>query len=146
MQGLKRRVTYVVLFEILAIAMTTYGLAFISGRDISQSSLVAAITSGLAIIWNFAYNAGFEYLESKYSRAGRSLIIRILHAVGFECGLAVMVIPMLAIALDISLLAALLTNIGIMIFFMVYAFAFNLAFDKVFGLPLSAQARIVNGK
>jgi len=27
------------------------------------------------------------------------------------------------------------------VFFLVYAFLFNLAFDRVFGLPLSAQGR-----
>lgn len=129
-----------VLFESIAVVITTCGLAFISGRDLSQSGLVAVITSVLAIIWNFIYNYGFEHLESKYSQGGRSLICRIIHAVGFELGLALMVIPMLAFALNISLLAALLTNIGIMLFFLGYTFFFNLAFDRVFGLPLSAQA------
>lgn len=141
MQGIKRRITYVALFEIVAIVITTYGLAFISGRDLAQSSVVATITSVLAIIWNFAYNMAFEYFEAKRRRTGRTLTIRVVHAVGFEIGLALVVVPMLAIVLDISLWTALLTNIGIMLFFMGYAFVFNLAFDKVFGLPLSAQAR-----
>jgi len=139
MQGLKRRVTYVALFESIAIVLTTYGLAFISGRDLGQSGLVAAITSFMAIVWNFGYNFIFEYVEAKMARSGRSLTLRAIHAAGFEIGLGLMVIPMLAFALDISLWTALLTNIGIMLFFLVYTFFFNLAFDRVFGLPLSAR-------
>ena len=140
MQGIKRRAAYVALYELIAVIITTYGLAYISGRDLAQSGLVAAITSFLAIIWNVGYNYGFEYIEAKLARAGRSLICRVIHAVGFEIGLALMVVPMLALTLKVSLLTALLTNIGIMAFFLGYTFVFNLAFDRVFGLPLSAQA------
>lgn len=141
MQGIKRRIVYVALFEVIAIALTTCCLAFVSGREIGQSGIVATLTSVLAIVWNFAYNAAFEYVEAKRARPGRSMLCRAAHAVGFELGLALMVVPMLAHVLRISLWAALLTNIGLMLFFMFYAFVFNLAFDKVFGLPLSAQAK-----
>ena len=141
MHGIKRRITYVALFELFGILFTTYGLVLVSGREAGQSSLVATITSVLAILWNFAYNAGFEYLEARMGSQGRSLPCRMMHAVGFELGLAMAVVPVLAFALDISLWAALLTNAGIMIFFMGYAFFFNLAFDFVFGLPLSARGR-----
>ena len=139
MQGVKRKIVYVTLFEIVAIIVTTFGLTHISGRDVSQSGLVATVVSILAIVWNLGYNTGFEHFEAKFSSGGRSFACRALHAVGFEIGLAVMVVPVLAIMLKIGLWAALLTNIGIMIFFMFYAFVFSLAFDRIFGLPLSAQ-------
>ena len=139
MQGLKRRITYVVLFEVIAIVVTTFGLTHISGRDVSQSGMVATVVSVLAILWNFGYNAVFEYMESKYGKGGRSLACRVVHAVGFELGLATMTVPTLAVLLGVGLMTALLANVGIMLFFMGYAFAFGLAFDRVFGLPLSAQ-------
>jgi uncharacterized membrane protein len=40
--------------------------------------------------------------------------------------------------LDISPTAALLANLGLLVFFFVYAIAFTWAFDRVFGLPASA--------
>ena len=141
MHGIKRRITYVALFELFGILFTTYGLILISGREAGQSSLVATIISVLAIVWNFTYNTGFEYLESWLNRKGRSFVCRLVHAVGFELGLAITTVPLLAFALGISLWAALLANVGIMLFFMGYAFCFNLVFDSVFGLPLSAQGR-----
>jgi len=30
-------------------------------------------------------------------------------------------------------------DLGLLLFFMVYTYAYNLAFDRVFGLPASAQ-------
>ena len=42
--------------------------------------------------------------------------------------------------LNVSLWQALILDLGLIVFFLVYAFLFNLAFDRVFGLPASAQA------
>lgn len=139
MHGIKRRILYVTLFELFGILFTTIGLIYVSGRAVEQSSLVATITSVMAIVWNFAYNTAFERIEAKLGRKGRSLVCRAVHAVGFETGLALAVVPMLAFTLDISLVTAFLANVGIMVFFMVYAFFFNLAFDSIFGLPLSCR-------
>lgn len=141
MQGIKRRVTYVALFELFGILFSTYGLVLISGRDPGTSSLVATVTSFLAMGWNYLYNSAFEYCESRLGRKGRSIVCRVLHAVGFEVGLATMGVPLLAFVLGVSLWAALMTNVGLMLFFMGYAFVFNLAFDFVFGLPLSARGK-----
>jgi uncharacterized membrane protein len=41
--------------------------------------------------------------------------------------------------LDTTFLNAFLANVGLLLYFFVYAIAFTWAFDKVFGLPQSAQ-------
>ena len=71
----------------------------------------------------------------------RSVLRRIVHAVGFEAGLVAMLVPLFAWVLGVDLLTALMLNAAMIVFFLVYAFLFNLAFDRVFGLPLSAQGR-----
>ena len=48
-------------------------------------------------------------------------------------------VPLMAWWLDISLLEALIADLAILAFFFVYAIAFTWAFDRVFGLPASAQ-------
>ena len=40
--------------------------------------------------------------------------------------------------LGISLVEAFVLDLGFLAFFLVYTFAFNLGFDRVFGLPASA--------
>lgn len=51
----------------------------------------------------------------------------------------VILLPLVAYWLDVSLWAALLTNLALFVFFFVYAFVFQWGFDKVFDVPLSAQ-------
>ena len=72
---------------------------------------------------------------------GRSIGLRIVHALGFETGLTFLLVPLFALILGISLWAALLFDLGAIVFFLVYTYVFNLAFDHVFGLPASAQRR-----
>ena len=55
-------------------------------------------------------------------------------------GLVVILVPLFAWWLRITLWEAFVLDLGLVLFFMVYTFLFALAFDRVFGLPASAQA------
>jgi uncharacterized membrane protein len=59
----------------------------------------------------------------------------VLHAALFEVGLTALLLPFVMLYLGIGPLEALLMDIGFAAFYMVYAFAFNLAYDRVFPLP-----------
>jgi len=142
MQGFKRRVVYATLYELLAIAFTTFGLTFIVGHGGVESAAVSVMASVIAFIWNFIFNALFERWEAKQASRERTVARRMAHAVGFEGGLVVMLVPVLAWYLGISLWEAFVLDLGLLIFFMFYTYAFNLAFDKIFGLPASAQTAV----
>jgi uncharacterized membrane protein len=45
--------------------------------------------------------------------------------------------------LDVSLWAALLTNLALFVFFFVYAFVFQWGFDKVFDVLLSRASQVL---
>ena len=139
MQGIKRRVVYVISFELLAILASSTLLRLFSGSSVVHAGIVAVASSVIALLWNLAYTALFEAWESRQARKGRSLLRRAVHALGFEAGLVLMLVPLFAFVLDISLPQALLYNLGMILFFLAYTFLFNLAFDRLFGLPLSAQ-------
>jgi uncharacterized membrane protein len=49
-----------------------------------------------------------------------------------------MLLPVMPPWLDISLAAAFVANVGLLVFFFIYAIAFRWAFDRFFGLPASA--------
>ena len=70
---------------------------------------------------------------------GRSLARRLMHGTGFEGGLVIILVPVMALWLNTSALNALLTNLGLLVFFFIYAIVFTWAFDRVFGLPESAK-------
>ena len=46
--------------------------------------------------------------------------------------------PLFAWWFDVSLWQALVMDLGLVVFFLCYTFAFNWGFDRVFGLPASA--------
>lgn len=139
MQGIKRKIVYITLYEVIAIAMSTTGLALLSGADMGHASEAAIAASAIAVVWNLVYNTLFERWEAAQAKRGRSLLRRVAHAIGFEGGLVVTLVPLFAWWLDISLWQAFVLDLGLIVFFLVYTFVFNLLFDRVFGLPASAQ-------
>jgi len=138
MQGWKRRVVYVTLYEGIAIALTGTVLALLGHGALD--SLVASVgASLLAVTWNLIFNAMFEAWERRQSVKGRSIRRRIAHAVGFEGGLVISMVPFFAWWLEVSLWQAFVMDLGFILFFLVYTFVFSWCFDKVFGLPASAM-------
>ncbi|MBX3654969.1 MAG: PACE efflux transporter [Ramlibacter sp.] len=138
MQGIKRRVVYVVLYEAIAIAVAALGLSAMSGHDLGSSTVLSALASAVAVAWNVVFNHLFEAWESRQTVRGRGLGRRIAHAVGFEGGLVAALVPLFAWWLEVSLWQALVMDLGLVVFFLIYTFVFNWVFDRVFGLPASA--------
>ena len=140
MQGIKRKVIYATLFELIAVALTGSLLMLLAGHDAGHAGVAAVASSLIALLWNLVYNTLFEAWEARQATRGRGWTRRAVHAAGFEGGLVVMLVPLFAWWLEISLWQAFVLDLGLVLFFMVYTFLFALAFDRVFGLPASAQA------
>ncbi|HGW3828210.1 TPA: PACE efflux transporter, partial [Acinetobacter baumannii] len=64
---------------------------------------------------------------------------RIAHAIGFQITLVMFLIPLIAWWMNISLVAAFWLDVAFIIIIPIYTFIFNWTFDKLFGLPASAQ-------
>ncbi len=140
MSPITRRLVYVGAYEAFAVAITSAALTAL-GHAPAQAGITAVSTSLIALVWNLAYTAGFERWEARQETRGRSLLRRVAHALGFEAGLVVLIVPTLAFLLGVTLLEAVILEAGLIVFFLVYTFVFNLAFDGVFGLPASAAAK-----
>lgn len=138
MQGIRRKLVYVTLYEVIAVLVSSAGLAWGAGSSLQHAGAAAVASSAIAIVWNLVYNTLFERWEARQSVRGRSLRRRIAHACGFELGFIVLLVPLFAWWLDIGWWHALVLDLGLSAFFFVYTFAFNWAFDAVFGLPASA--------
>lgn len=138
MQGFKRKFVFVTLFEVFAIALNTLILTVL-GHETMDSGWLAVACSTIAMLWNLCWNGAFEYWEARQADRTRTFYRRSLHATGFEAGLLGMLVPLFAYWLEIGLMDALALNVGLVVVFLIYTFMFNLTFDKVFGLPLSAQ-------
>jgi uncharacterized membrane protein len=138
LHGMRRRVVYVSIYELIAIAVATLGLAQFSSHGVAHAGVMAVVSSGIAVAWNFIFNTLFERWEARQAVRGRSLRRRVAHAVGFEGGLVFTLVPLFAWWFEITLWQALVMDLGLVVFFLCYTFVFNWGFDQVFGLPASA--------
>lgn len=125
-----RRIVYVTSYELVAVALTTLGLVVL-GFGGGGSGLVAVAASTVAVVWNYAWTTLFERWERRQVAQTRTLLRRIAHAVGFEGGLVVLLLPIVAWTLKVSLVQAFGLEIGLLAFFLVYTFAFAWLFDTV---------------
>lgn len=138
LQGTKRRVLYVTLYELIAIAAATLGLAVLTGQGAGHSGVVAVAASAVAVVWNVVFNWAFERWEARQAVRGRGIGRRIAHAIGFEGGLVFTLVPLFAWWFNVSLWQAFVMDLALIVFFLCYTFVFNWVFDRVFGLPASA--------
>ena len=142
LQGVKRKIIQAISFEVLAVIMVSPFVAMLFGKSLSNAAGLSILLSFLALFWNFAFNTMFEAWEIRQVNRKRTIKRRIIHAVGFEAGFAILVVPVVAYWLNITWQAALVTDLGLMLFFMFYQFGFQWAFDKIFGVPRSAMVNI----
>tara|TARA_R110002049_G_scaffold41156_4_gene124360 strand:- start:1720 stop:2154 length:435 start_codon:yes stop_codon:yes gene_type:complete len=134
----RRRILQAILYEVFAIAFVGPMLSIIFDKPPASTMGLAFVLSSIALGWNYVFNAIFERWESRQTVRGRSFTRRLAHGIGFEGGLVVILVPVMALWLNTSVLNAFLANLGLLVFFFVYAIAFTWAFDRVFGLPASA--------
>ena len=138
MQGIQRKLLYLSLYEGIAILLSSQMLRLITDQSVTQAGLMAVAVSLVAMSWNFIYNNIFEAWEARRSVRGRGFWVRVAHACGFEGGLLLLLVPLFAWVLQVSLAQALGLQLGMLVFFLFYSFAFTFGFDRVFGLPSSA--------
>ena len=139
MQGIKRRIVYVSLYELLVIMLSAVLLKWLSDADTADSLAIAIAASAIAVVWNMVFNYGFERWEASRQQQGRDLMSRTLHALGFEGGLLILSVPLLMWWLDIGLLQAIVMDFTLLVFFLFYTFIFTWVFDAIFGLPASVD-------
>ncbi|MDM9637944.1 PACE efflux transporter [Acinetobacter nosocomialis] len=143
MQGLKRRIVYVSSYEIIGMVISSVGLALLAGDSVEHTGPLSVMITTIAVTWNFIYNILYEKWEAQQENKSRTVKRRIAHAIGFQITLVMFLIPLIAWWMDISLVAAFWLDVAFIIIIPIYTFIFNWIFDKLFGLPASAQVNTV---
>lgn len=122
------RVLHAVVFEVVANVLVFFILIIFTSAAPSQSLLLTLVSSTLAIGWNYLFNLMFDSVQLRIGFK-KNLRMRCLHAVLFEAGLLLVLIPFAAWWLDITLFSGLRIESGLVLFFLTYAFLFNLLWD-----------------
>ena len=130
------RIRHAVLFELIGIAIFTPAAAWLFNQPIAHMGVIGIVSATVATVWNFVFNLGFDHaLVRLTGRVAKTMPERVAHAVLFEAGLIIVLIPMIAWYLGISMWAALMMDLSIVAFYLLYAFGFNIAYDRVFPVP-----------
>lgn len=130
------RIRHTVLFEIIALVLVIPLGTVLFGLSAADVGAVGAGSAVIAMVWNYLYNLGFDHaLRRLTGSVSKSWPVRVLHAVLFEGGLLIILVPPIAWYLGIGLLEALKLDLALAFFYVVYAFLFNLAYDLVFPAP-----------
>lgn len=132
------RLRQVALFEIGGLVLISPPFVWLSGVPAMDSIGLLLILALIAALWNGAYNTSFDWIEGRLTGRTadrRPWSLRAVHAVGFESGLLLMTLPVIVLWTGMAWLTALVADIGLALAYMVYAFGFNLAYDRLF--PIS---------
>ena len=129
-KSVRERFFHALAFELLAIAICAPLGAWLLGYSLAHIGLLTLMISLVAMTWNMIFNAIFDRAQRRLGFE-RTLVARALHAVLFEIGLLLAVVPLAAWWLDIGLWEAFVLDIGIALFFLPYTFLFNLAYDHL---------------
>ncbi|OEF23405.1 PACE efflux transporter [Vibrio rumoiensis] len=130
------RLRHTIGFELIGLVILIFGISKLFNMDMGKIGVLAVVFSIIATVWNYFYNILFDQAMLKHTgQLHKTTLIRIIHAIVFEFGLLFITLPILAWWLGISLIDALILDLGMVVFYLVYAFVYNLAYDKVFPIP-----------
>ncbi|MBK3440054.1 PACE efflux transporter [Pseudomonas sp. MF7448] len=142
MQGPSRKTLQAILYESIAVAVLSPSISLIYDEGLAHAGALSLMLSVCALLWNVLFNYVFECWEARQPQRARTLGRRLLHSLGFEGGLVLLLVPLVAWWLEISWWAALVTDLGLFVFFFFYALAFQWVFDRVFDVPESAKEQV----
>ncbi|WP_417794552.1 PACE efflux transporter [Terasakiella pusilla] len=143
MRTLSDRIRHTMMFEIMAILLTTFLGGWITGLEMAEIGMLGVFFSLIAMTWNLIYNYLFDLWNNKYRDAqAKTVILRVIHASIFEVVLFVIGIFLTMWWLEVGLWYAIILDAGLSLFFLVYAFLFNWGYDIVFPIPQSTQEEV----
>jgi uncharacterized membrane protein len=136
------RIRHAISFEVIGIIIATPLAAFAFHLPGGDSAVIVVASATVAMLWNYVYNLGFDHAMQRLTGGtAKTTRIRVAHAVLFELGLLMIMLPLVAWYLQIPIWQALVMDIALALFYMGYAFVFNWAYDRVFPLPEWKEAK-----
>lgn len=135
------RLRHTICFELIGLAILTLGIAKLINMDMTKIGVLAVAFSIIATVWNYFYNILFDKAMLKHTgQLNKTVAIRIFHACLFEAGLLVITLPIMAWWLEIGLMEAFILDLGMALFYLIYAFVYNLAYDRIFPVSQAKPA------
>lgn len=131
------RLRHTVFFELILLIICVPLLSLLLDQPMGHVGAVSLMLSLAGATWNYVYNYLFDHALIRLNKPlyPRSTKLRTVHAVAFELTLLFITVPAVMIMMNFSFMQAVMLDIGFVFFVPVYAFAYNIAYDRIFPLP-----------
>jgi uncharacterized membrane protein len=139
MRSTKSRIAHAISFEIIGLVLLALIGTWALDRPMEEIGTLAIVGATVAMIWTYLYNLLFDRVLLRLTGALRKPVwLRVIHSLLFEAGLLIVLLPYIMWHLKVGFIEALLLDLSMALFYVVYAFCFNWLFDKLFPVPDSA--------
>lgn len=126
----KKRIIHALSYEVILLVIIALALSFIFEVPMEVTGVLGIAMAVTSVFWNMVFNYYFEKYEQR-KKLKRTVGVRILHAIGFEGGLMLATIPMVAYAMNLGILDAILLDLSLTLCILVYTFIFQWCYDTV---------------
>lgn len=133
MRSVADRIRHALCFELIGVLLVGPTAAWLFGTSMIRMGALAVVLSLVATGWNYVYNVWFDHaLLRLRGRVRKTLLERVAHTFLFETGMLILTLPPVMWWLDYGLLRALHLSLSLMVFYLVYTYVYNLAYDWLF--------------
>ncbi len=136
----KERIIHSILFEIVGLIILVSLVTLTTDEEPLKMTGLTATLSTIAMVWNYIYNLGFDRVFGQ-NRLSRGLFMRIGHSIGFEIGITLASLPMIMWVLKLEIWHALVADMGLTVFYLVYAIVFNWSYDIIRNALVSRKSQ-----
>ncbi|MEW9150078.1 chlorhexidine efflux PACE transporter AceI [Acinetobacter indicus] len=126
----KRRLIHALSYELILLVIIALALCLIFKMPLEVTGSLGVAMGVTSVLWNMLFNHFFEKFEAR-RQLQRTVKVRILHAIGFEGGLMLATIPMVAYAMQMNLPEAFLLDLSLTLCILVYTFIFQWGYDAI---------------
>ncbi|WP_151829927.1 chlorhexidine efflux PACE transporter AceI [Acinetobacter ursingii] len=126
----KRRIIHALSYEVILLVIIAIAFSFIFDVPMEVTGSLDIAMAVTSVVWNMIFNHFFEKFEHKH-QLKRTIKVRILHAIGFEGGLMLATIPMVAYAMNMSIWQAIVLDFGLTMCILIYTFIFQWCYDHL---------------
>jgi len=126
----KRRIIHALSYEVILLVIIAIALSFIFDVPMEVTGSLGIAMAVSSVVWNMIFNHFFEKFEHMH-QLKRTIKVRILHAIGFEGGLMLATIPMVAYAMNMSIWQAIVLDFGLTMCILIYTFIFQWCYDHL---------------
>lgn len=126
----KRRIIHALTYEVILLVIIAVVLSYVFEAPMEVTGTLGIAMAVTSVVWNMVFNHMFEKYERKH-KLKRTVKVRIVHAIGFEGGLMLATIPMIAYLLKLTLLDAIMLDFSLTLCILVYTFIFQWCFDHI---------------